>query len=113
MLNSRGFGDLRCSFVLRWDLRASIDKKERIDSFKRCPQRGRVCEISNEDVNAITEARARFLFFAHEDSRPVAALEQALDDFGPNVSRRTRNEISHFALLVRDRKSTRLNSSHT
>jgi hypothetical protein len=55
-------------------------------------------EIADGDIHAIAVARSGRFQVTDENPRPIAALEEALNDAGPNVSGRACDEIDHGSL---------------
>ena len=79
--------------------RPRVDEEERVDAGEGRRQRRRVREIADGDVHAIAVARPRLRLVADEDARPLAPLEEAVDDEGSDVSGRAGDEMGHAVLL--------------
>jgi hypothetical protein len=83
MLHARSLCGLRCHFVPCCEVVNRADQQESIDSRKCCPHRRRIREIADEDIHAIAVARSCLLRIAHQNSRPITAIEKALTTSEP------------------------------
>src|SRR5271170_6224835 len=83
--------------VQNGNLRPGVDEEQLVDSFKGQAQACGFSKIANQDVDTMTKERLRLLGVAHENTRPVAALEQMVDDLRPYISRRSCDEVCHKA----------------
>src|SRR5580698_4316203 len=95
MPHARSLGGFRHRLVSYRNLRPAVNKKEGIDFFKCRAQCCRVSEIACRDVDTISEARLCLFHITHKDARPLTIPNHTLNNLGPNISRRARDQILH------------------
>jgi hypothetical protein len=80
MLHAFSLCGLRRRFVSRRQAGTRVNKQECVGSRERGLQSCRLGKVADEDINAASVERPRLICIAHEDARPVAALDKLLDN---------------------------------
>jgi hypothetical protein len=86
-------------FILCGEFVAGRDEQERVGSYEGWLQRRRIREIANKDIDAAAEPLDCLVPVAHENPRPLAANDQALNNERAHVPGCAGNEVCHGALL--------------